>query len=114
MSSRGKPLAQIARSDESAEPIRAHSPATDSASTEAVAGETRSGIPVLKSYVAADSAGAPAGGASIPGEYPFTRGIAPDGYRKSLWVMGQYSGYGSPEETNKRIRALIENGQRGF
>jgi methylmalonyl-CoA mutase N-terminal domain/subunit len=114
MSSRGKPLAEIARSDGSAEPIRAHSPATDSASTEAVAGETRSGIPVLKSYVAADSAEAPAGGASIPGEYPFTRGIAPDGYRKSLWVMGQYSGYGSPEETNKRIRALIENGQRGF
>ena len=114
MASGAKPLAEIARSDGSAEPTRADSPATDSASTEAVAGETRSGIPVLKSYVAADSAEAPAGGASIPGEYPFTRGIAPDGYRKSLWVMGQYSGYGSPEETNKRIRALIENGQRGF
>lgn len=114
MASGAEPLAEIARSDGSAEPTRADSPATDSASTEAVAGETRSGIPVLKSYVAADSAEAPAGGASIPGEYPFTRGIAPDGYRKSLWVMGQYSGYGSPEETNKRIRALIENGQRGF
>ena len=114
MASGAEPLAEIARSDGSAEPTRAHSPAADSASTEAVAGETRSGIPVLKSYVAADSAEAPAGGESIPGEYPFTRGIAPDGYRKSLWVMGQYSGYGSPGETNKRIRALIENGQRGF
>jgi len=49
-----------------------------------------------------------------PGVYPFTRGIRKNMYRDSLWVMGQYSGFASPEEANKRYRYLIEQGQTGF
>lgn len=50
----------------------------------------------------------------LPGTYPFTRGISPQMYRDNLWIMGQYSGYGSAEETNKRLKFLIEKGQTGF
>nr|MBA2326193.1 methylmalonyl-CoA mutase [Actinomycetota bacterium] len=49
-----------------------------------------------------------------PGEYPFTRGIFPDGYRGRLWTMRQYSGFGSAEETNERYRFLLDNGQTGL
>ncbi|HEV3329122.1 MAG TPA: methylmalonyl-CoA mutase family protein [Acidimicrobiales bacterium] len=50
----------------------------------------------------------------FPGEPPFTRGVSPGMYRERLWVMGQYSGVASAAETNLRIRALLEQGQRGF
>jgi len=50
----------------------------------------------------------------FPGEPPFTRGVAPGMYRERLWVMGQYSGVASASETNRRIRSLLEQGQRGF
>ncbi len=53
-------------------------------------------------------------GVGMPGEYPYTRGISPLGYREQLWVMGQYSGFGTAEETNKRFRYLLEQGQTGF
>lgn len=49
-----------------------------------------------------------------PGEFPFTRGITSEMYRDSLWVMGQYSGFSTAEEANKRYRYLIEQGQTGF
>lgn len=49
-----------------------------------------------------------------PGQYPFTRGITPEMYRDNLWVMGQYSGFASAEEANRRFRYLIEQGQTGF
>ena len=50
----------------------------------------------------------------MPGHYPFTRGISEEMYRDSLWIMGQYSGFSTPEEANKRYRYLIEQGQTGF
>jgi methylmalonyl-CoA mutase, N-terminal domain len=50
----------------------------------------------------------------LPGGYPFTRGIPPEMYRDKLWVMGTYSGYGSPDETNTRLEQLIASGQTGF
>ena len=50
----------------------------------------------------------------LPGEPPFTRGIFADGYRGRLWTFRQYSGYGSAEETNKRYRFLLEQGQTGL
>jgi methylmalonyl-CoA mutase N-terminal domain/subunit len=50
----------------------------------------------------------------LPGEFPFTRGINAATYREQLWVMGQYSGYGTPKATNQRIRSLLDQGQRGF
>ncbi len=49
-----------------------------------------------------------------PGEYPFTRGIHPQGYRTRAWTMRQYSGFGTPEQTNKRFKLLISQGQTGL
>ena len=50
----------------------------------------------------------------FPGEYPFTRGIQPTMYRGRLWTMRQYAGFGSAEETNRRFRYLLEQGQTGL
>jgi methylmalonyl-CoA mutase N-terminal domain/subunit len=47
----------------------------------------------------------------LPGEYPYTRGIYPSMYRADFWVMGQYSGFGDPEATNKRFKYLLSKGQ---
>lgn len=50
----------------------------------------------------------------FPGEYPFTRGIQPNLYRGRLWTMRQYAGYASAEESNRRYRYLLEQGQTGL
>ncbi len=50
----------------------------------------------------------------FPGEYPFTRGIYPTMYRGRLWTMRMFAGYGTPEETNRRFRYLLEQGQTGL
>jgi methylmalonyl-CoA mutase N-terminal domain/subunit len=49
-----------------------------------------------------------------PGEYPFTRGVQPNMYRGRIWTIRQYSGFGTAEETNKRYRYLLEQGQTGL
>jgi len=49
----------------------------------------------------------------FPGEAPFTRGTQPTMYRGRLWTMRQYAGFATPEETNKRYKYLLENGQTG-
>jgi methylmalonyl-CoA mutase, N-terminal domain len=49
-----------------------------------------------------------------PGEYPFTRGIHQDMYRKQLWTMRQYAGYASAKESNQRYRYLLEHGSTGL
>ena len=49
-----------------------------------------------------------------PGEYPYTRGIYPEMYSKKLWTMRQYSGFSSPEESNRRYRYLLGQGQTGL
>jgi len=49
-----------------------------------------------------------------PGEFPFTRGIQPTMYRGRLWTMRQYAGFASAEESNKRYRFLLEQGQTGL
>ncbi len=51
---------------------------------------------------------------SLPGEYPFTRGIYPDMYRGRYWTMRQYAGFGTAGETNRRFRYLLEKGQTGL
>jgi len=74
-----------------------------------------SGIEIKPVYAAEDveqSGGFDRIGA--PGEFPFTRGIHKDMYRKRPWTMRQYAGFGAPAETNKRFRYLIENGQTGL
>jgi methylmalonyl-CoA mutase N-terminal domain/subunit len=50
----------------------------------------------------------------FPGEYPFTRGIYPGMYRSRLWTMRQYAGFATAEESNRRYRYLLEQGQTGL
>ncbi|MBC8376370.1 MAG: methylmalonyl-CoA mutase family protein [FCB group bacterium] len=50
----------------------------------------------------------------FPGEYPFTRGVHPNMYRGRLWTMRQFAGFGTPEDTNKRFKFLLEQGQTGL
>jgi len=50
----------------------------------------------------------------LPGEYPFTRGVQPTMYRGRLWTMRQYAGYADAEESNRRYRFLLDQGQTGL
>lgn len=49
-----------------------------------------------------------------PGEYPYTRGIHPLGYRSRAWTTRQYTGFGTPQETNERFKLMISHGQTGL
>lgn len=50
----------------------------------------------------------------FPGEYPYTRGVQPNMYRGRFWTMRQYAGFASAEESNKRYRYLLQQGQTGL
>ncbi len=50
----------------------------------------------------------------FPGQFPYTRGIQPTMYRSRYWTMRQYAGFGSAEETNRRFRYLLDQGQTGL
>ena len=73
---------------------------------------TLSGESVRALYLPEDVAGEQ--DLSEPGEFPYTRGIHRGMYRQKLWTMRQFSGYGTPEETNLRFRYLLEHGQAGL
>jgi methylmalonyl-CoA mutase N-terminal domain/subunit len=49
-----------------------------------------------------------------PGQYPFTRSLHPQGYRSRAWTTRQYTGFGTPQETNKRFKMMISHGQTGL
>jgi methylmalonyl-CoA mutase N-terminal domain/subunit len=51
---------------------------------------------------------------NFPGEYPYTRGVHPTMFRGRLWTMRQFSGFGTPEDTNKRYKYLLAHGQTGL
>jgi methylmalonyl-CoA mutase, N-terminal domain len=76
---------------------------------------TLSGVPIERLYTPADL---PTFDYSQelgdPGEYPYTRGIHPTMYRGRLWTMRQFSGFGSPEDTNQRLHYLLKQGQTGL
>ena len=50
----------------------------------------------------------------LPGSFPYTRGVYPGMYRDRLWTMRQFSGFGTPEETNQRFSFLLNQGQSGL
>ena len=50
----------------------------------------------------------------FPGEFPFTRGVYPTMYRGNLWSMRQYAGFADAEESNRRFKYLLEQGQTGL
>jgi len=84
-------------------PLSARQPAMTSVS--------RSGIAVPASV---DASAVHAENIGRPGEYPFTRGIFPDGYNGRLWTIRQYSGFGTAEESNERYKFLLAQGQTGL
>ncbi|MBI4408711.1 MAG: methylmalonyl-CoA mutase [Gemmatimonadetes bacterium] len=76
--------------------------------------ETPSGIEVARLYAQGDVAPDPVRDLAVPGQFPFTRGVYPTMYRGRLWTMRQYAGFGTAEETNRRYRYLLEQGQTGL
>src|SRR5574337_425906 len=76
---------------------------------------TISGMPVAPLYGPEDLRGFdPARDLGEPGEFPYTRGIHHDMYRGKLWTMRQFSGFATPEETNRRYHYLLAQGQTGL
>jgi methylmalonyl-CoA mutase, N-terminal domain len=77
--------------------------------------ETSSGIVIRDLYTPADTAGLDeTRDLGRPGEYPFTRGVQPTMYRSRFWTMRQYAGFATAEETNRRFRYLLDQGQTGL
>jgi methylmalonyl-CoA mutase, N-terminal domain len=77
--------------------------------------ETTSGIEIKDLYTPADAAALDEDrDLGRPGEYPYTRGVQPTMYRGRLWTMRQYAGFSTAEDTNRRFRYLLEQGQTGL
>ena len=76
--------------------------------------QTASGIPLKPLYTAADVDDADVLGDGLPGEFPYVRGIYPNMYRGRPWTMRMFSGFGTPEDTNKRLKLLLANGETGL
>ncbi|MED0677420.1 methylmalonyl-CoA mutase family protein [Aneurinibacillus thermoaerophilus] len=76
--------------------------------------ETSSGIEVERVYLPEELTDEYMKKVGLPGEYPYTRGVQPTMYRGRFWTMRQYAGFGSAEETNKRFKYLLEQGQTGL
>lgn len=76
--------------------------------------KTSSGIVVDRVYTPEDVEIDYESKLSYPGVYPFTRGVYPTMYRGRLWTMRQYAGFGTAEETNRRYKFLLEQGQTGL
>ena len=76
---------------------------------------TLSGVPIEPLYTPDDLAGWDYDEKlGYPGEFPYTRGVYPSMYRGQLWTIRQFAGYGTAEETNKRYKFLLSQGQAGL
>jgi methylmalonyl-CoA mutase N-terminal domain/subunit len=75
---------------------------------------TLAGFPLKRVYTALDLAETPSEDIGLPGQYPFTRGAYPTMYRGRLWTMRQIAGFGMAEDTNRRFKYLIAQGQTGL
>jgi methylmalonyl-CoA mutase N-terminal domain/subunit len=76
---------------------------------------TLSGIPLENTYTPEDISGLDYGrDLADPGRFPYARGIHETMYRGKLWTMRQFSGFGTPDETNRRYLYLLEHGQTGL
>ena len=71
--------------------------------------ETLGGIPVDRLYLPKGS-----GDPGYPGQYPYTRGVHPTMYQGRVWSMRMFSGFGTPEDTNRRFRYLLAHGESGL
>ena len=75
---------------------------------------TNSSRDVAPLYTALDLEGSAGTALEVPGDFPFTRGIHPTGYRGRLWTMRQFAGFGSAQETNQRYKFLLAQGTTGL
>jgi methylmalonyl-CoA mutase N-terminal domain/subunit len=75
---------------------------------------TLGGFPVKRTYTALDVQDTPLDDIGLPGQYPFTRGPYPTMYRGRFWTMRQIAGFGTAEDTNRRFKYLIAQGQTGL
>lgn len=76
---------------------------------------TTSSEPIQRVYTPLDIEGMDyAADLGMPGEYPYTRGVHPTLHRSKLWTMRMFAGFGSAEETNKRFKYLLDQGQTGL
>ncbi|WP_202076780.1 acyl-CoA mutase large subunit family protein [Caldalkalibacillus salinus] len=75
---------------------------------------TSSGLHIDRVYLPDDRDDRYIESQGFPGQFPYTRGIQPTMYRARHWTMRQYAGFGSAEETNKRFKYLLEQGQTGL
>jgi methylmalonyl-CoA mutase N-terminal domain/subunit len=77
--------------------------------------ENTSGIPIDRLYTPLHQSDWDyLGEVGLPGEYPFTRGVQPTMYRGRYWTMRQYAGFATAEESNRRYRYLLDQGQTGL
>jgi methylmalonyl-CoA mutase N-terminal domain/subunit len=74
-----------------------------------------SGIPLKRLYTPLDTEDLDySGEIGFPGEYPYTRGVQPTMYRGRFWTMRQYAGFATAEESNRRYKFLLDQGQTGL
>ncbi len=76
--------------------------------------QTASGIKLKPVYTPVDVQSSDFSDSSFPGVYPYTRGVYPSMYRGRLWTMRMFSGFGTPEDTNKRLKMLLKHGETGL
>src|SRR3954469_2087696 len=75
---------------------------------------TNSAREVEPLYTSLDVSAESAEALGVPGQFPYTRGIHPTGYRGKLWTTRQFAGFGSPRETNERYKFLLAQGTSGL
>jgi methylmalonyl-CoA mutase N-terminal domain/subunit len=73
-----------------------------------------SGRSVEPTYTPLDLSPDVLGQGILPGQYPYTRGVHPSGYRGKLWTMRQFAGFGTAQDTNERYKFLLSRGQTGL
>ena len=76
--------------------------------------QTAAGIPLKPIYTPADVKDADYSSEGFPGVFPYLRGVYPSMYRGRGWTMRMFSGFGTPEDTNRRLKLLLEHGETGL
>ncbi|MDV3277216.1 MAG: methylmalonyl-CoA mutase family protein [Nitrososphaerales archaeon] len=76
--------------------------------------QTASGIPLKPLYTPADLTASDYADQGYPGVYPYARGVYPTMYRGKRWTMRMFSGFGTPEDTNRRLKLLLKHGETGL
>ena len=76
--------------------------------------QTASGIPLKPLYTPGDVSNSDYSDQGFPGVYPYLRGVYPNMYRGRRWTMRMFSGFGTPEDTNRRLKLLLDHGETGL